>query len=115
MHVPGYRYIRDDDYQNPPNCLLALRPKFVVLSNLATSFLTGSLPVFYEAMSFNVAGTYTLSILLPILGTTAVCARFYVRRLKKVSLQADDWTAAAGIVSKGQVSGGRSAILTFYL
>lgn len=49
-------------------------------------------------MSTNPAGIYILASVLPVLGTVAVAARFYVRHLKNAQLGLDDWTALVGLV-----------------
>ena len=46
-----------------------------------------------------VPGVYAVSVILPVLATAAVVARFHVRRLKKVAYKADDWLSLAALVS----------------
>jgi hypothetical protein len=49
-------------------------------------------------MSLNKAGTYALSIVLPLLATTVALARARVRLLQKANFQTDDWLAFGGLV-----------------
>ena len=50
-------------------------------------------------MSPSPAGVYAAAVVLPVCGTVAVAARFFVRAIhRKVGLKSDDWTILLALV-----------------
>lgn len=49
-------------------------------------------------LPINTFGMYAIGIVLLVLSTLAVFARFCVRQTKKAGYRADDWTALIGLV-----------------